>query len=174
MEFNVPAILISFGLNGGLVVITGFFAKKYFDRLETRGRLNAEGVEEAKNKAAEGIEKTRKEAAEEVESLRKETARDLAEITKQTASTLEKLNMRMTKELQDAIHKNRLEYKESSMEIIKRLDAVNTHMEIANGRTAKNELMIVKLEGCLKTQKEICKQRNSGRRSSDHCDDPDK
>jgi hypothetical protein len=159
MENNLSAILISFGLNGGLVTIAGFFIKKYLDRLENRGRLNAEGVEEAKKKAAEGVEK-----------LRKVTADELAETTKQTAITLEKINANMTRELRDAIHENRIEYKEQCVEILKRLDDVNAHMLIANGRTAKNELMIVKVEGCLKTQMALCKQRNSGRRSSDHCD----
>jgi hypothetical protein len=38
---NLSTIFISFGLNGGLITVAGFFIKKYLDRLEERGNANA-------------------------------------------------------------------------------------------------------------------------------------
>lgn len=145
---NLSTIFISFGLNGGLITVAGFFIKKYLDRLEERGNANAEGVAEAKKKAAE----------------------ELARVTEHTAVTLEKYNAKITRELKEAIHENKMEYKEQSLEIIRRLDDVNAHMVIANGRTAKNEIAIVRVEGAVKTQIALCKQRNFGRRATDHCE----
>lgn len=72
-------------------------------------------------------------------------------------------------ELKTAIQINREEYKERSNEIIKRLDEVCEHMEVANGRTRKLELKQEELRGDLKTQIALCRLRNGGRRSTDKC-----
>lgn len=70
-------------------------------------------------------------------------------------------------EIKNAIETNRQEYKERSNEIIKRLDDVCRHMEVANGRTAKLELKQEKLNGNLRTQIALCQSRNPGRRVTD-------
>lgn len=67
--------------------------------------------------------------------------KELAESTKQT-----------TTELKDAIHENRDEYRDTSQRIFDLIKELSDHVAVANGRTAK-------LEGEVKTQRELCRRR---------------
>ena len=150
MDNIIFSALVNLGLSGVLVAVVGFLAKKYFDGLEDRGKLNADNIEE----------------------VRRKTAGDLAKATEKTLTDIEKRNAEMTKELRMVIHENREEYKESHLEIIKRLEDMTEQMRTANGRTRKNELTIETVRGLVHTQITLCKDRNTGRRASDRCGDP--
>lgn len=76
----------------------------------------------------------------------------LAEFTAQT-----------TKELKDAIHENRDEYRQSCAEIKLSIDKLADHVATANGRTGK-------LEERIAVQIALCQQRNRERSPFDPCD----
>ena len=104
-----------------------------------------------------------------VELKGKHNAELIAKHTQWTQDELAKFTAMTTSELKDCIHENRTEYKEKSAEIIDSIKELSAHVSIANGRTTKNELATEKLAGVVKTQIALCKERNSGRRSTDHC-----
>jgi F0F1-type ATP synthase membrane subunit b/b' len=152
-----PVMLAIFlGIYSIITALAVYFMKKYLDRLEARGQTNAEGVEEAKEKA---------------ELVQAKAAEGLAILAKETAIALKDANASITNDLRECIHENRREYKECHNETIKRLDDMTEQMRIANGRTRKNELANETVKGLVMTQIALCKDRNSGRRSSDRCGD---
>lgn len=96
-----------------------------------------------------GVEKTAEKNRNELSEQTCATRKELAEFTAKT-----------TADLKDAIRENRDEYRLKSTEIISSINKLADHVATANGRTTKNELAHVCLEGEVKAMIKLCAERH--------------
>lgn len=91
-------------------------------------------------------------------NLRKEMINTTTKITEDLSAK----HKEATEEIKDKIAENKTFYSISYDKIEKGIDRLVEQQRIANGRTGK-------LEGIVKTQIALCKERNQGRRITDKC-----